>query len=154
MKKTKRIALMGCLAAALLAAPVSAAVVYSTVQEGPDLFAIAGNGIDALGDQVTLGGTDRLLTTIIVPLHTDEIYLDDLTLTLYSNDGADSNDGSTPNGNPTPSAVLASNIQSVSFGVDDQHDVTFDFTALEFILPESFTFALSQGNPGADGASS
>ncbi|MCC7193895.1 MAG: PEP-CTERM sorting domain-containing protein [Phycisphaeraceae bacterium] len=150
----KSLTTFGLFLVTMFAAPAFSAIVYQTDDSAPTptRYAVEGNSLESLGDQVTLGGTERYVTAIDVPLFAGAAYSADLTLTLYLNDGATVSDGLTPDG-PRPSTVIgSSSVTNVGFSANQTQTVTFTFNYL--LVPNSFTWALSQDNPGDAGATS
>ncbi len=150
------------------------AIVYETAGDESTNDEISGAGLQSFGDDITLGGTARQITSITIPFLVQNFpdvdggaaspYTPNLTLTLYKNDGtvtsaSDSIDsGDTAIGGITrPSTVIAtSSITGPAFGTSTPYNtsVSLTFNFANVLVPSMFSFAVQQTNydPNNNGA--
>lgn len=145
---------LGLLLSAMLATPALSAVVYNTDTTAYNLSITAASA-EQVGDRVTLAGTERYVTSVVVPFTYAgaSAFNADLTVTLYDNDGALTTDGIAPDGNLKPSTVIdSSSLTNEAFNPSQSRTLTFNFNFA--LVPNSFTFAVALDNlndPGATG---
>lgn len=147
-----RLLLTALLGLTCAAAPARAGIVYQDTSTQSDFtplpysfFAATSRG---LGNQITLGGTDRQLTSVSISFGSfeEDPFSIPFTLTLYKNDGPADPNGS---GQLQPGTVIASSaVTGTSAGGPDgslvPFTVTFPFTNVA--VPNTFTAVVTAGS--------
>jgi hypothetical protein len=112
-------------------------VVYDNTVAGLSLYYHPDYPGVEFGDQVTLGGTARVVTTFEVILYSEVPSTADLQGRFYANDGAGG----------VPETLLWSDVLS-NLTVDQITAATFDLSSLvpAVVVPDTFTWTVSAGN--------
>jgi hypothetical protein len=121
------------------ATPAAAATIYDNTL-GPPVAATSA-GVE-IGDQVTVAGTARLVTTFTFIYYWPDIFSDGdetVTLRFYSNDGA--------GGAPGTLLFESAPLPLPSVPVTPPFSLTpFTLTDLAIVVPDTFTWTLEWGN--------
>lgn len=134
-----RLALVG-LASLTAAGPLSAAVVYQASYTGSDTLPFFANTL-RYGDQITLAGTERVLTEFSFAYYSDYSAPRAMVFALYANDGVGG----------APGTLLYSDIYDLIRSVSGV-DVTIPFIPdFEDLLPDTFTWTVQFNGSGTAG---
>ncbi|MBN9691995.1 MAG: PEP-CTERM sorting domain-containing protein [Verrucomicrobia bacterium] len=124
----------------LASASANAAVVYEASYSGPDSLPFFASTL-RYGDEITLGGTDRVLTEFSFGYYSNYAATGGLSFTLYANDGAAG----------APGTVLFTSNYNVVQGTDGV-DISIPFIPdFNEPLPNTFTWTVQFSGPGTAG---